>query len=126
VSLVTGLVLAAGPRALLAQLASVRFEIRTIGDSTIGFSRGKAHWVRAGLTGTAVDPAQRDALVALFRVVQVRDSMVTAVITGQTTRVTTSHVALIDKPRRPWYRQSGFWLGVAIGAALGAGATLAL
>jgi uncharacterized membrane protein YoaK (UPF0700 family) len=67
-----------------------------------------------------VDPRQQDMLVARFRVMSVAGDAATAVVTGQTTTLSTQHSVLLDVPRRPWYKQSLFWLGAAVGAAVGA------
>ncbi|HET7565019.1 MAG TPA: hypothetical protein VFJ96_08500 [Gemmatimonadaceae bacterium] len=110
------------PRAARAQDTAVRFEITSVGDSTFSFAVGHHSWVRTGAHGIAVDPARRDALIARFTVVQVNDSagQAKALVTGQTTRVTTDHVALLMQPSVPWYRKSVFWIGTAIGAVVGA------
>jgi uncharacterized membrane protein YoaK (UPF0700 family) len=75
--------------------------------------------VRAGAAGTAIDPRRRDELVARFRVLGVREGSATALVTGQTTAITTDHVATMEEPRRPWYRHRTFWSGLILGAALG-------
>ena len=73
-----------------AQQRAVRFEITAVSDTTLLFRAGTARWVHAGQTGTAVDPRRRDALVARFRVLTVRDGLATALVTGQTTSVMAS------------------------------------
>ena len=113
-----GLVLVGG--AAEAQFRGVRFEITQVSDTTFRFPRGTAGWVKAGSTGIAVDPRRRDVLVARFRVVRVDSGLVTAVITGQTTRVATEHVAVMSEPPRPWYRGITFWGGVVFGIVIGA------
>jgi hypothetical protein len=45
--------------------------------------------------------------------------MVTAVITGQTTRVATEHIAVMSEPPKPWYRTITFYAGVVIGFIAG-------
>jgi uncharacterized membrane protein YoaK (UPF0700 family) len=42
-----------------------------------------------------------------------------AVVTGQTTRLTTSHVALIDRPPKNWYAQPTLWIGAVVGVVIG-------
>lgn len=111
--------LAAGPTAAAAQLSGVRFEITQVSDSTFGFPRGTAGWVKAGLTGIAVDPRRRDVLVARFRVVSVDTGFVTALITGQTTRVATDHVVVLSEPPRPWWKAPTFWGGALLGLVAG-------
>ena len=76
----------------------MRFEITQVGDTTFRFPRGNAGWVKSGMKGIAVDPRRRDALVAQFRVVRIDSGLVTAVVTGQTTRVATEHVVVMSEP----------------------------
>lgn len=109
----------APPRGAGAQESAYRFEITAVGDSTFTFPLGRNRWLHPGLQGIAVDPMRRDALVARFRVLRVTPSDATALITGQTTRLTTEHVALIERPRRPWYRSAAFWVGTLLGGAVG-------
>lgn len=111
------LVLSARPAG--AQIGGVRFEITEVGDSTFAFFRGRAAWVRPRQSGIVVDPQRRDALVAQFRVLRVDSTAVTALITGQTSRVATHHVAILDEPRSPWFRTLRFWGGALVGFALG-------
>ena len=109
------------PSAGAAQDASVRFEITGVGDSTFTLAIGRDTWVRRGQHGIAVDPTHRDALVARFTVIRVdaRNGQATALVTGQTTRIGTNHVALLMRPSSPWYRKPVFWIGTAVGAVLG-------
>jgi len=102
-----------------AQQRAVRFEIIAVGDSTLLFKVGKAGWVHRGQVGTAVDPRKRDELVARFRVTRVDAGAATALVTGQTTALTTEHVATMEEPNRPWFRAKTFWSGLVLGAALG-------
>lgn len=90
-----------------------RFDVRPLSDTTLRFAPAEVRWVRAGLEGIAVDPAQGDALVARFRVLQVDGDSATALVTGQTTRLANGHVALLLPPaQRPW-RERAFWWGAA-------------
>jgi len=82
----------------VAQRGAYRFEIETATDSTITIPTDSAKWVKRGARGIAVDPTDHDAMVARFQVVRVDSGKATAIITGQTTRVTTDHVALIERP----------------------------
>ena len=107
-------------RALEAQEASVRFEVIEAGDTTFAFPVGRHAWVTSGREGIVVDPTRRDVLVARFRVVRVGDGRAEALITGQTTRVTTDHIALLDAPVPRWWERRYFWLGAAAGGVLGA------
>jgi len=108
------------PPAVQAQSKGVRFEITQVGDTTFRFPRGSAGWVKRGDTGIAVDPRRRDALVARFRVVKVDSGLVTALVTGMTTRVATEHIAVLSEPKKPWYRTITFWGGTVFGIVLGA------
>jgi hypothetical protein len=103
-----------------AQFRGVRFEITQVGDTTFRFPRGNAGWVKPGETGFAVDPRRRDALVAQFRVVAVDSGLATAIITGQTTRVATDHIAVLTEPPKPWYKSITFWGGTLFGVVIGA------
>ena len=105
---------------LPAQFRGVRFEITQVGDTTFRFPRGKAGWVKSGTTGIAVDPRRRDALVAQFKVIRIDSGLVTAVVTGQTTRVATEHVVVINEPPKPWYKGITFWGGTLFGIVIGA------
>lgn len=102
-----------------AQFRGVRFEITQVGDTTFRFPRGNAGWVKPGETGIAVDPRRRDVLVARFRVARVDSGLVTAVVTGQTTRVATEHIAVMTEPAQPWYKGLAFWGGAVLGAVVG-------
>lgn len=97
-----------------------RFEITRVADSTFDFAIVGQRWVRVGTVGIAVDPRRRDALVARFLVSRVEGDTAEAVVTGQTTRVTDAHVALLDRPRVGPARRPSFWAGFFGGAALGA------
>ena len=97
-----------------------RFDIVEVGDTTFGFAVGPRKWLRPGATGIAVDPRRRDGLVARYRVLSVKDGIVTALITGQTTRVTPDHMALAVRPVTPLLRQRSFWAGAFGGGLLAA------
>lgn len=119
--LVVTLLLPALARPLHAQLKGVRFEVTAVGDTTLSFQSGTERWLRPGIEGIAVDPRKHDVLVARLRVLRVdRGGAVTALVTGQTTAVTTEHVVLIQERRPPWFRKRSFWGGLLLGAALGA------
>ena len=108
-----------GARKATAQDRSVRFEITQVSDTTFRFPRGTASWVKPGETGIAVDPRRRDALVARFRVLKIDSGLVTALVTGMTTRVATEHIAVLTEPKKPWYRTITFWGGTVFGIVLG-------
>jgi hypothetical protein len=98
---------------------TVRFEVREVADSTFAFDAGGRRWVRPGLRGIAVDPRRGDVLIARFEVVRVESGLVTALITGQTARVSTAHVAVLEQPPTRWYRVPMFWIGAAAGLLIG-------
>lgn len=109
---------------LAAQETSARFEIASVGDSTFTLVVGRHPWVRPGLYGIVVDPRQRDVLIARFQILAADSANAMAIITGLTTRVTTEHVALLDRPPPPippWHKRRSFWLGVIVGVAAGFG-----
>ena len=102
---------------------AARFEIDAVDDSTVRFRRLESRWLRPGMVAVAVDPRNRDALVARLRLVYVDSASVTALVTGQVSRVTTSHFLLVARPHTRWFRDSHFWLGAVAGAAVGTAAT---
>lgn len=95
-----------------------RFELRALSDSTVAFTPAEATWVRSGMLGIAVDPAQGDALVARLRITDVLGDSAIAIVTGQTTRISEGQVMLLVPPTPRWWRQRVFWYGAAAGAAL--------
>ena len=112
--------MALAPRVAAAQFRGVRFEITQVGDTTFRFPRGSAAWVRDKATGIVVDPRSRDIYVARFTVARVDSGLVTAVITGQRTRVVTEHIAVMAEPPKPWYKGITFWAGTVFGVVIGA------
>ena len=118
--LLFGITLAAGLASpLAAQVKGVRFEITAVGDTTLAFAVGSADWIHRGLTGIAVDPRRRDALVARFRILGIDQGIATALVTGQTTRLAMDQVAILDEPQKRFFRTIGFWGGLILGFALG-------
>ena len=113
-----GLVALAAP-AVRAQQGAYRFEVTAVGDSTISFRVENASWVKPGRTGIAVDPVRHDALIARFSVLRVEGSLATAVVTGQTTKITVNDVALLEPPGKKWYQQPAVWIGAGAGIILG-------
>ena len=110
---------ALAPSPARAQETAVRFSVTLVGDTTFAFRIGEHLWVRPGMRGIVVDPRQQDVLVARFRITDVASGQANAVITGQTTSVSTSHSVLLEIPSKPWYRQRPFWIGAAAGAVVG-------
>jgi hypothetical protein len=112
------------PNGASAQETSARFEIASVGDSTFTLVVGRHPWVRPGLYGIVVDPRQRDVLIARFQIIAADSANAMGLVTGMTTRVTTEHVALLDRPPPPvppWHKRRSFWLGVLFGIAAGIG-----
>ena len=118
-TLVLFALVAIAPASVRAQETAVRFTVTQVGDTTFSFRVGDQAWVRQGLRGIVVDPRQQDVLVARFRVTRVANGQASAVITGQTTNVTTAHSVLLEIPATPWYKERLFWLGTAAGAVIG-------
>lgn len=121
-AVVVAALLGALPGGAGAQETSARFEIASAGDSTFTLVVGRHPWVRPGLYGIVVDPRQRDVLIARFQIIAADSANAMGLITGMTTRVTTEHVALLDKPPPPvppWHKRRSFWLGVLFGVAAG-------
>ena len=110
---------AAAPRAARAQDNAVRFEIRSVGDSTFTFATPQAPWVARGQKGIAVDPRRRDGLVARFVVLGVDGGVANALILGQSQKVTTDHVVLLRPPQLHWYASKRFWAGALGGLVVG-------
>lgn len=101
-----------------------RFDVVGVQDTTLTILIGPDRWIHRGTVGIAVDPKRRDAFVARFRVLaRVGDSAI-ALVTGQTTRVDPSQVALIREPTPGLLRQQVFWAGLFLGIAAGAGGLL--
>lgn len=116
--------LLAAPNELAGQETSARFEIASAGDSTFTLVVGRHPWVRPGLFGIVVDPRQRDVLVARFQIIAADSANAMGLVTGMRSRVSTDHVALLDRPpppEPPWHRRRSFWLGVFLGVAAGFG-----
>jgi hypothetical protein len=116
--LVFALLIAASAATAEAQTGSARFDIDSVGDSTVTFAVGNARWVHAGQTGLAVEPRSHDELIARLKILSVTRGTATALITGQTSRVVIGQVALVHRPPPPFYAVGLFWVGTAIGAAI--------
>jgi len=102
-----------------AQGIETRFQVTSVGDSTVSFSVGSNKWVATGKRGIVVDPTRQDVLVARIAVLSVRGGTVRALITGQTTTIEPGFVAVLERPDTRFYRRSDFWIGTLLGAVLG-------
>ena len=112
----------AAPRAGPAQDRAVRFQITLVGDTTVAFRAGKETWVVRSPNAIVVDPRRRDALVARLKVLSVTsDGLATAVVTGQTGRITEEHTVIAEEPPQRWFRNLGLWVGVVLGTVAGFG-----
>ena len=103
-----------------------RFPIVAVTDSTVSLLTPRERWMRPGTYGIAVDPRQRDVLVGRLRVLARSGDTAVALVTGQTTRMTTDYVAIFRRPLTPALRQRLFWSGLATGLAAGVAAVLLL
>ena len=100
---------------------AARFEVDAVDDSTATFRVFESRWLRAGLSAYAVDPINRDALVARLTIVRRDSTTATALVTSQVARVTTNHFLLVSPPPTPWWRTKLFWIGTLVGSVVGAG-----
>ena len=108
------------PSRAAAQDRDVRFEITSVGDTTVNFRAGKMTWVVRSPRAIVVDPRRRDALVARIKVLSVSSSGdAIAVVTGQTGRITTDYFVLAQEPPQHWYRNAALWMGAALGLVAG-------
>jgi hypothetical protein len=121
--LLAGLILTAVlPSEVRAQDRDVRFPITNVGDTTVTFQAGKMTWIVRSPRAIVVDPRRRDALVARLKVLSLSaNGEATALVTGQTGRITTEHVVLGTEPRSRWYRSAMLWMGAALGLVAGFG-----
>jgi hypothetical protein len=114
------------PRVARLPRDASRFAIEVVDDSTARFKPREALWVKEGMQAYAIDPVNRDALVAQLRITSVWNGMAVALVTSQVTRVTTQHVIALTPPSTPWWRARRFWIGILTGTLVGgaAGATI--
>lgn len=101
-----------------------RFTIVAVTDSTVSLLTPHERWLHSGAYGIAVDPRNRDELVGRLRVLARERDTAVALVTGQTTRMTTDYVAIFRRPTTPALRQRLFWGGLFAGLAAGAGTVL--
>ena len=105
-----------------AQERDVRFAITAVGDTTVTFRAGKMTWVVRSPRAIVVDPRRRDELVARIKVLSVSSTgNATAVVTGQTGRITLDHFVVAREPPSRWYKNTYLWMGVALGLVTGFG-----
>jgi hypothetical protein len=105
-----------------AQDRDVRFAITAVGDTTVTFRAGKMTWVVRSPRAIVVDPRRRDELVARIRVLSVSSTGdATAVVTGQTGRITVDHFVVAREPPSRWYKNAFLWMGAALGLVTGFG-----
>lgn len=102
-----------------AQTSYARFDVTSIQDTTFTFTVPHGSWVKKGLHGLAVDPTHGDELIAQFRVAGIEQGTATALITAQTGRLTSAHVALLAQPNTPFYLRAWFWVGLVGGGVIG-------
>jgi hypothetical protein len=103
------------------QATEVRFQVTSVGDSTVNFSVGASKWVAVGKKGIVVDPRRQDVLIARIEVLSVSGGTAKALITGQTSTVERGYVAVLERPEPRLFSKRDFWLGTLLGAALGFG-----
>src|SRR6185503_11646843 len=91
---------------------AARFEISAQNDTAVIFRKMEARWLRNGLQGYAVDPTNRDAIVARLTLIQVDSLEARALITGQVRQVTPKDMILVLRRHRPWWRDLRFLIGL--------------
>jgi hypothetical protein len=101
-----------------------RFAITATTDSTVAFTAKDAPWLRAGMTGHAVDPARRDAFIANLSIISATRGEFNALVTGQLQPVDSSHVVIVVRPRVRFWRAGNFWTGLFSGVAVATGTAL--
>lgn len=105
---------------IAAQTRDYRFEIIAVADTTVTFKAGRLTWVVRSPNTVVVDPKRRDALVAQLKVLSVSSTgEATALVTGQTGRITTEHFVIATEPKTRWYRNPLLWMGTGLGLVLG-------
>jgi hypothetical protein len=110
------------PSAARAQDRDVRFAITAVGDTTVTFRAGKLTWVVRSPRAMVVDPRRRDELVARLKVLSVSSNGdATALVTGQTGRITTDYFVVAQEPPSRWYKNVYLWMGTALGLVTGFG-----
>ena len=122
VAILGALVALTMPSSARAQDRDVRFAITEVGDTTITFNAGRMTWVVRSPRAIVVDPRRRDELVARIKVLTVSSKGdATALVTGQTGRITTDHFVVAQEPPSRWYKNMYLWVGAALGLVTGFG-----
>jgi hypothetical protein len=122
VAIFGALVALTAPSSARGQDRDVRFAITAVGDTTITFNAGRMTWVVRSPRAIVVDPRRRDELVARIKVLTVSSKGdATAVVTGQTGRITTDHFVIAQEPPTRWYKNVYLWMGAALGLVTGFG-----
>jgi hypothetical protein len=123
VSVVATVALIGAPcAAARAQQRDYRFEITQVTDTTVTFRAGRLTWVVRSPSTIVVDPRRRDALVARLKVLSISSTGdATALITGQSGRITTEHFVISAEPKTQWYRSPMLWMGTVFGLLAGYG-----
>jgi hypothetical protein len=98
---------------------AARFSISTTSDSTVTFRPVEVRWLKVGMRGHAVDPTQRDALIARLTIQRLDSTGAVATIDGRVAQVSTTHVVLMVKPSVSWWRDKRFWTGIGTGVLAG-------
>lgn len=99
---------------------AARFSISVTTDSTVTFRPLEATWLRPGMRAHAVDPTQRDALIARLTIQRFDSAGIIAKIDGSVAQVSTTHVVLVVRPPLAWWKDRRFWNGVGAGVLIGA------
>jgi hypothetical protein len=98
---------------------AARFSIAATTDSTVTFRPVEVRWLKPGMQGHAVDPKERDALIARLTIQRVDTSGIVAAIDGRVAQVATTHVVLMVKPGTAWWKDLRFWSGTGAGVVAG-------
>ena len=114
------------PVAAQRECDCARLAVASVKDTTFTFGIETRTDVKRGRTGVVLDPRRRDALVATFTVARVERGVATAIVTGQTTDVATTHVAMLDQRKSSALRSGRFWGGLLLGLLIGGGFGAAL